>query len=271
MEPLSELVVLIKGAGELASGIAYCLHRHLRVCLTEVATPIAVARGVSFCEAVFDGTKTVMGVTAELVPKEKDAIYRVWQKGNIPLVIDPEALIRDQLRLDVLVDAIMAKRNTGTIITDAPLVIGVGPGFFAGKDVHIVVESNNGASLGELIFQGEAEKNSGIPVALGGLAKERVLWSPRTGVFVSDKDIGDPVTDGEVIAQIDDLPLKSPANGVLRGLLRSGVKVRQGAKIVEVDPVHDGITCNSINRKATLIGQAVLRAVRLKPGPAISD
>ena len=262
---LSEFIVLIRGGGEVASGIAYRLHlSHIRVCLTEVATPLAVSRGTTFSEAVFDGVKTVMGVRAELVPAQQEEIYRVWQQGSIPIIIDPEASIKERIKPDVLVDAIMAKRKTDTKITDAQLVIGVGPGFYAGRDVHVVVESNHSRNLGRVIFEGEAEKNTGIPVAIGGLAEERVVWSPRAGIFTSNREIGDPVVAGEVVGQVGDLPLEAPISGMLRGLIRSGVSVAKGSKLIEVDPVHDSITCNYITDKMLAIGEGVLKAIMLR-------
>lgn len=265
MKNLSELIVLIKGGGEVASGVAYRLHRsHLRVCLTEIAAPLAVSRGTCFSEAVFDGVKEIMGVKAELVPTQLEEIYRVWQQGNIAIVVDPDASIKDKLKPDVLVDAIMAKRNTGTKISDASLVIGLGPGFYAGRDVHIVVETNHSRNLGKVIFEGEAEKNTGIPVEAGGLTKERVIWAPQAGVFTSNKEIGDSVVAGEVIGHIGDLPLKAPLSGMLRGLLRSGVRVSKGSKLIEVDPVHDGAICKFISDKARIIGEGVLQAIMLK-------
>ena len=267
MRKLPELIVLIRGGGEVASGIAYRLHlSHIRLCLTEVATPLAVSRGTTFSEAVFDGVKTIMGVRAELVPARQEEIYRVWQQGSIPILIDPEASIKERIKPDVLVDAIMAKRKTDTKITDAPLVIGVGPGFYAGRDVHIVVESNHSRNLGGVILEGEAEKNTGIPVAIGGLTKERVVWSPQAGIFTSNREIGDSVVAGEVIGQVGDRPLEAPISGMLRGLIRSGVSVAKGSKLIEVDPVHDRITCNYITAKMLAIGEGVLKAIMLKTG-----
>ena len=267
MRKLSELIVLIRGGGEVASGIAYRLHlSHIRVCLTEVATPLAVCRGTTFSEAVFDGVKTIMGVRAELVPARQEEIYQVWQQDSIPIIIDPEASIRERIKPDVLVDAVMAKRKTDTRITDAPLVIGIGPGFYAGRDVHIVVESNHSRNLGRVILEGEAEENTGIPVTIGGLARERVVWSPQAGLFTSNREIGDLVVAGEVIGQIGDLPLEAPVGGMLRGLIRSGVSVSRGSKLIEVDPVHDRITCNYITDKMLAIGEGVLKAIMLKVG-----
>jgi len=265
MRKLSELIVLIKGGGEVASGIAHRLHRsHFRVCLTEIANPLAVSRGTTFSEAVFDGVKTIMGVKAELVPASPEEIYRVWQQENIPIVIDPDASIKDKLEPDVLVDAIIAKRNTGTKITDAPLVIGVGPGFYAGRDVHIVVETNHSHNLGRVIVEGEAERNTGIPLAIGGLTKERVVWAPQAGIFTTDKELGDSVVAHQIVGQVGDVPLQAPIGGMLRGLLRDGVRVSKGSKLIEIDPVNDRAICNFIADKMRKIGEGVVEAIMLK-------
>jgi len=265
MRQLPKLIVLIRGGGEVASGIAHRLHRsHFRVCITEIDSPLAVSRGTTFSEAVFDGVKVIMGVRSELVSASTEEIYRVWQQGNIPIVIDPEATIKGKIKPDVLVDAIMAKRNTGTKITDAPLVIGVGPGFHASRDVHIVVESNHSDNLGRVILEGEAEKNAGMPVSIGGLTKERVVWSPREGIFTSNREIGDSVVAGEVVSWVGDLPLKAPISGMLRGLLRNGVRVSKGSKLIEIDPINNTAICYVIRDKMRAIGGGVLEAIMLK-------
>jgi len=265
MRSLSEVIVLIKGGGEVASGTAHRLHRsHLRVCLTEIGTPLAVSRGTTFCEAVFDGAKTIEGVTTELVSASADEIHRVWRKGNIAIVVDPETSMKERLRPDVLVDATMAKRNTGVKLGDAPLVIGLGPGFYAGRDVHIVVETNHSHNLGRVILEGEAEENTGIPVAIGGLTRERVVWAPQQGIFVTGREIGDSVVAGEIIGWVGDQPLEAPLSGMLRGLMRNGVKVPKGAKLLEVDPVHDKDICDLITDKMRIIGEGVLEAIKLK-------
>ena len=265
MRQLSELTVLVKGGGEVASAVAHKLHRcHFRVCLTEIDKPLAVSRGTTFSEAVFDGLKTIEGVTAELVVASSADIHRVWRRGNIPIVVDPHALIKDVLQPDVLVDAIMAKRNLGTRITDAPLVIGMGPGFYAGKDVHIVVETNHSHNLGRVILEGEAETNTGIPVVIGGLGKERVVWAPRAGVFTTNREMGDSVVAGETIGWVGRSPLKAPVGGILRGLVRSGVKVSKGDKLIEVDPVNDKTVCYTIRDKMRAIAGGVLEAIMMK-------
>ena len=260
-----EPVVLIRGAGEVASGIAYRLHlNRFKVCLLEISSPVAVTRGTTFSEAVYNGTKEIMGVKAELVPTQPGDILQAWQRGNIPIVIDPEVSIKDKLKPDVLVDAMMAKKKTSTRITDAPLVIGVGPGFYAGRDVHLVVESNHSTNLGKVIVKGEAEKDTGIPVEIGGLTSERVVWSPVGGVFISDREIGDSVVFGEVIGYVGNQPLKAPQSGMLRGILRSETAVPEGSKLIEVDTVHDSTICNLITDKVLTIGKGVLQAIKLK-------
>jgi xanthine dehydrogenase accessory factor len=262
---LSELIVLIKGGGEVASGIAHRLHRsHFRVCLTEIANPLAVSRGTAFSEAVFDGVKTVEGVTAQLVSVLPEEIYRAWQQGNIPIVVDPEASIKEKIKPDILVDAIMAKRNTGTKITDAPLVIGMGTGFYAGRDVHIVVETNHSNNLGRVILEGEAEKNTGSPVAIGGLTKERVIWAPQAGIFTTDREIGDSVVAHQIVGRLGNQPLKAPISGMLRGLMKDGVRVLKKTKLVEVDPINDKAVCYVIRNKMRAIAWGVLEAIMLK-------
>ena len=265
MRKLSELIVLIKGGGEVASGIAHRLHcSHFRVCLTEIANPVAVSRGTTFSEAVFDGVKIIMGVKAELVPASPEEIYRVWQQGNIAIVIDPEASIKEKIKPDVLADATMTKRNTGIKITDAPLVIGLGPGFYAGRDVHIVVETNYSHNLGRVILEGEAESNTGIPVAIGGLTKERVVWAPQAGIFTTNREVGDSVVAHQIIGQVGDVPLEAPISGMLRGLLRDEVRVSKGTKVIEIDPVNDKAICFAIRDKMRAIGGGVLEAIMLK-------
>lgn len=257
--------ILIKGAGEIASGIAHRLYAAgFKVCLTEVAEPLAVSRGVAFSEAVFDGTKTIMSVTAVLVPARIGDIERAWEQGKVPLVVDPSASIRDSLHPDVLVDATMAKRRTDTRLSDAPTVIGVGPGFLVGRDARLVVETTNNANLGKVITTGEAEANNGIPVRLGGLSLKRIVWAPVDGIFTSRNEIGDTVSSGQVIGQIGETVLHAPLDGMLRGLIRSGVAVPKGAKLAEVDPVNDSRICTLITDKARAIGEGVLKAIELR-------
>jgi len=253
--------VLVRGAGEMATGVAHRLHRSgIRVCLTEIAAPLAVRRAVSFCEAVYDGVMTVEGVTAVNVGSPEE-IEGAWGKGEIPLLIDPANKVKGVLRPDVVVDAILAKRNIGTEICDAPLVLGLGPGFTANQDVHVVIETNRGHDLGRLIFQGQAEPDTGVPGVIGGYGIERVLRTPQAGIFHAVKMIGDAVAKGDIVANVDGAPMHAQINGVLRGLLRDGIVVTKNMKAGDIDPRGKRGACFTISDKARAIGGAVLEAI----------
>jgi len=261
---LTHLVVLIRGGGEVASGVAYRLVRaHFRVCMTETSQPLAVSRGVAFCEAIYDREKEVEEIVARHV-KSTTEIREVWRENKLPIIVDPEASIRDTLNPHVLVDAIMAKRNLGTKITDAPLVIGLGPGFQAGGDVHMVVETNNSESLGKVIPEGEAEKDTGIPIAIGGSTFERVLHSPGDGLFLANKRIGDLVSAGEIIASVAEHPVKAEIGGIVRALLRSGIEVGRGTKLGEIDPSGNKESYYTIRARVRAIAGGVLEAILMR-------
>ena len=258
---VKELKVLIRGGGELASGVAHRLHQsRFRVCLTEAPHPLAVRRGVAFCEAVYDGEKVIEGVTARLIASP-DKVKTTWQDGVIPLLIDPENKARNIIKPDVLIDAIIAKKNLGTRITDAPLVIALGPGFTAGKDAHVVIETNRGHNLGRIIRHGEAEPNTGRPGAIGGFDRERVWHAPAGGLFTTQKKIGDHVTAGETVAFIGEVPVNTEIGGIIRGLLRDKTEVPKGMKLGDIDP--RGITeyCYTISDKSRTISGGVLEAI----------
>lgn len=258
---LTDLTILIRGGGELASGVANRLVcSHFNVCLTEIPHPQAVRREVAFSEAVYEGEKEVEGVVAKYI-SSPDEIYQAWQEGKVPLLVDPEATVRDILKPDVLVNAIIAKKNLGTKISDASLVIGLGPGFQAGKDVHIVIETNRGHNLGKVIRQGEAEANTGVPGVIAGVSAERVLRAPISGRFSTNKKIGDYVQSGEVIAFVAGSPVEILVEGVIRGLLRDGAEVRKGMKLGDVDPRGNKDHCYTISDKARAIAGGVLEAI----------
>lgn len=258
---LTDLVVLIKGGGEQASGVAHRLAcSGFKVCLSEIPRPQAVRRGVAFCEAVYEGEKEVEGVVAKLL-SSPDQISEVWQEGKLPLLVDPEARVKDILKPDVLVDAILAKKNLGTRISDAPLVIGLGPGFYAGKDVDVVIETNRGHNLGRVIHRGEAEANTGVPGVIAGVSAERVFRAPETGRFATKKKIGDHVQAGDVVALVDGTPVKALVGGVIRGLLRDSTEVHQGMKAGDVDPRGTSEHCFTISDKARAIAGGVLEAI----------
>jgi len=258
---IENFTVLIKGGGEMASGIAHRLSRcHFRVCMTEISKPRAVRREVSFCEVIYTGEKTVEGLTAKLVDTYAK-IAKVWNNDKIPIIVDPETKIKEFLKPDILVDATVAKKNLGTKITDATLVIALGPGFYAGRDVHIVVETNRGHNLGRIILEGEAEKNTGVLGEIAGFSTERVLRAPRDGRLSTLKDIGDYVDAGDTVAFVDDFYVKAEIKGVIRGLLRSGSEVYKGMKTGDIDPRGIKEYCYTISDKARAIGGGVLEGI----------
>ena len=256
-----QLAVLIRGGGELASGVAHRLHQcHFKVCLTEVPAPLAVRREVAFSEAVHLGSKEIEGVTARLV-ENLAGIQQSWQQHELPLLIDPDAGIKNTLKPQVMVDATLAKRNLGTSLTDAPLVIGLGVGFAAGKDTHIVIETNRGHNLGKVIRQGKAEPNTGIPGAISGFTVERVLRAPEGGIFATSYHIGDHIQKEQIVATVAGIPLKAELSGVIRGLLRDGTMVKAKMKVGDIDPRDDRDYCFTISDKARAVAGGVLEAI----------
>jgi xanthine dehydrogenase accessory factor len=261
---LNNPIVLIRGGGEVASGVAHKLARaRFRVCMTESLQPLAVSRGVAFCEAVYDGEKEVEGITAVRV-ESTEGFDELWRQGKLPIIVDPEAAVKEVIKPQVMVDALMAKQNLGTRLSDAPLVIGLGPGFRAGQNVHLVVETNNSERLGRVITDGQAEANTGIPVSVGGLTSERVFHSPADGIFLTDKDIGDTVAAGEVVASVGEHRFKAEIGGIVRALLRNGTKVGRGAKLGELDPSGDREAPYTIRPRVRAIAGGVLEAIMMR-------
>lgn len=296
------LLIICRGAGDLATGIIHRLHRagH-RVIALETDYPAAIRRQVSFCEAVYDGSAAVEGVTARLVPALADAetdtetcsgindtpaahivsekwdssaIEAVLEAGEVPLLIDQKGESIALLKPDVVVDAIIAKKNLGTTINMAPLVIGVGPGFTAGQDVHLVIESMRGHNLARIITDGMAQPNTGVPGNIAGFTSERVIHAPAAGYIHDVRKIGDIVQKGDEIARIypdkesydnalsEYVPVNATITGIIRGLIREGYYFRKGFKIADIDPRESEITnCFTISDKARSIAGSVLEAV----------
>ena len=296
------LLIICRGAGDLATGIIHRLHRagH-RVIALETDYPAAIRRQVSFCEAVYDGSAAVEGVTARLVPALADAetdtetysgindtpaahivsekwdssaIEAVLEAGEVPLLIDQKGESIALLKPDVVVDAIIAKKNLGTTIDMAPLVIGVGPGFTAGQDVHLVIESMRGHNLARIITDGMAQPNTGVPGNIAGFTSERVIHAPAAGYIHDVRKIGDIVQKGDEIARIypdkesydnalsEYVPVNATITGIIRGLIREGYYFREGFKIADIDPRESELTnCFTISDKARSIAGSVLEAV----------
>lgn len=257
----SALKVLIRGGGDLASGVAWRLHvSGFKVAVTEIPQPLAVRRSVAFCEAVYDKETEVEGVRAQCIHDAHET-FAVWEKGCLPVMVDPDAESRHVIRPHVLVDAILAKSNLGTTLGHAPLVIALGPGFEAGKDAHYVVETNRGHRLGRLLLSGSAQPNTGVPGPVLGIASDRVLRAPSDGIWTNTKNIGDRVNRDEIVGKVDDLPVKSDIAGILRGLIRPGIPVTQGLKIGDVDPRGDIGSCTTISEKALAIAGGVVEGI----------
>ena len=310
----NNLLIICRGAGDLATGIIHRLHRagH-RVIALETDYPAAIRRQVSFCEAVYDGSAAVEGVTARLVPAltdaetyteidaetgteidtetysglndtpaahiasekwDRSAIEAVLEAGEVPLLIDPTGESIALLKPDVVVDAIIAKKNLGTTINMAPLVIGVGPGFTAGQDVHLVIESMRGHNLARIITDGMAQPNTGVPGNIAGFTSERVIHAPAAGYIHDVRKIGDIVQKGDEIARIypdkgsfdnelsEYVPVNATITGIIRGLIREGYYFREGFKIADIDPRESELTnCFTISDKARSIAGSVLEAV----------
>lgn len=253
--------ILIRGAGDLASGIALRLHHaKMQVIMTDLPKPTAIRRTVCFSQAILFGTMTVEDVAAQFAESAKD-VPAILAQGKIPVLADPEAACISQLKPDVVVDAILAKKNLGTKITDAPCVIGVGPGFTAGIDCHACVETMRGHTLGRVITQGSPIPNTNIPGLIGGFAGERVLRAPADGIFRQAHEIGDVVQQGEIAGYVGQEPMLCQISGVLRGILPSGTPVFRGMKSGDVDPRGEVSYCNTVSDKALAIGGGVLEAV----------
>lgn len=249
--------VLIKGAGDLASGVAMAFHKSgFQVLMTEVEQPTVIRRSVAFANSIYEAKMEIEGVTGIHVTEENYADY--LEKGNIGIIIDPDGAIKNIYKPDIIVDAILAKKNLGTKKNDAPIVIGCGPGFSAGEDCHLVIETKRGHYLGKIIENGSAIKNSGIPGIVEGRGLERVLYSPVAGKIKHLKKLGDIVEQDDIILKVDGIPVKSPFKGVLRGLIVEGMLVSENMKIGDVDPRLFPEYCYTISEKAKAIGRAAV-------------
>jgi len=258
---LDNILIVIRGGGDLASGMAVRLFRAgFSVMILEVDHPTVIRLPVSFARAVYEGKAIVEEIEAVLIPsweKAKDTI----KQGKIPVLIDPKGSCIKKLSPTVLVDAILAKRNLGIKIDQVPLVIGLGPGFTAGKDVEVVIETERGHNLGRVIYQGQAAPDTGIPGEVGGESKRRLLRAPAEGKIIPFHKIGDLLKEGEVIAEVERIPLKAEISGVLRGLIYPQSWVTKGMKIGDIDPRGIKEYCFTVSDKARSIGGAVLEAI----------
>ena len=261
----SDLLIVVRGGGDLATGVVYRLVKAgFPVIVTELARPVAIRRAVAFASAIFDGQITVEGMTARRVESVAEARHRL-ASGEVPVLADEEGASLAVVRPAILVDARMAKRNLGTTLGDAPLVIALGPGFEAGRDCHAVIETNRGHNLGRVIWHGAAEPNTGTPGSVQGHMADRVLRAPADGFVVPYAAIGDSLRAGDMIASMGDQPVYAPFDGALRGLIHPSVQVTRGLKIGDLDPRGARDHCFTISDKALAIGGGALEAILSAP------
>ena len=298
------ICVVVRGGGDIATGTIHRLwNAGYRVVILETEKPSAIRRQVALCEAVYDGESTVEGATAQIIKKtnietinikkiniettniettniEKidienkcvEEIKGLWSQNKIPLIIDPQGQFIKMIKPSVVVDAILAKKNLGMYKGMAPLTIGLGPGFVAGEDVDVVIETMRGNTLGDIIEEGSAIANTGIPGNVGGYTKERVIHAKETGIIHAISHIGDRVEQGQCIVKIEHTNLENESSfievyatitGVLRGLIREGFMVKKGCKIADIDPrIEEEIACDKISDKAHCIAESVLQVIK---------
>ncbi|TCO74779.1 selenium-dependent molybdenum cofactor biosynthesis protein YqeB [Marinisporobacter balticus] len=262
----SNIKVIVKGGGDLASAVIHKLFQvGFLVIVTELKKPMMVRRTVSFANCIYEKEWTVEGVTAVFVEKD-EAVEKMVKQRKIPVVIDSSCNIKNVIKPHIIIDATLAKRNLGTKIDDAPIVIGLGPGFTAKVDVDAVIETMRGHNLGRVIFRGCAVSNTGIPGNINGYTSERVLRAPCEGIVKNSRKIGDRVKRGETIGCVGDEVIKASIDGVLRGLIHHGLFVKRNEKIGDIDPRGEKDNCFSISDKGRNIAGGVLEAVLILLG-----
>lgn len=269
MSLFNDELVIVRGAGDLATGVVYSLYKaHFKVIILETQHPSAIRRKVALSEAVYDGKTKIEDIEAVLVKNYEEALNIIANKDykEIPILIDPNCEILNHIKPTFLIDAIIAKKNLGTNKSMAKYTIALGPGFTAGKDCDIVIETMRGHNLGRMYLEGEAIPNTGIPGNIGGKEAERVIHASSDGIIENIKNIGDFVREKEVIAYINNdnkkIEVIAPFEGLLRGIIRDGFKVRNGLKIADIDPRKSEYdNCFTISDKARNLGGAVLTAM----------
>ena len=271
-------LIVVRGAGDLATGTIHRLKKAgFRLLVLEAEHPAAIRRQVALSEAVYAGSARVEDVEAvrmdvDLAEKKnrkellEQEMERIWKKDGVPVLVDPAGLSIAALRPAVVVDAILAKKNLGTTKEMAPLVIALGPGFTAGEDVDVVIETKRGHNLGRVIRSGSAVPNTGIPGIIGGYGKERVMHAQAEGILRNAASIGDIVDARAVIAEIETekgtVPVEASLSGLLRGLIRDGYPVTKGFKIADIDPRKEELqNCFTISDKARCIAGSVLEVI----------
>ena len=262
MSVIDKKLVIVRGGGDIATGSIQKLYRvGFKVLILEIEKPTFIRRKVSFSEAIYDNETKIEGISAKFC-RSFNELESCWNEKKIPVLIDPEGKSIEKFRPFAVIDAILAKKNCGTVKEMAPITIALGPGFVAGKDVDIVIETMRGHNLGKLIFEGKSIENTGIPGIINGIGKERVIYSPCSGIVRHNCKIGDMVEKNQVIATVDGVDVLATINGVLRGVIKEGCEVPEKFKIADIDPrEQEQANCFTISDKARAIGGAVLEAI----------
>ncbi len=258
-------IVAIKGAGDLASGIALRLWRcGFKVICSELSVPLCIRRTIAFSSAVFEGSAKVEEAEGILIHEISEA-EKIWSERKLPVIVDENAERILSIFPDVLVDARLIKSyRKDTHLSDAPLVIGLGPGFRSGENVHCVIETNRGHNLGRVFWNGEAEPDTGIPGTIKGEGIKRVVKAPCGGVFQPFVQIGDAVEVGDLLAVIDGCEIHAQLAGIVRGIIYPGIMVWEKLKIMDIDPRGERAHCFTVSDKANAIGGGVLEAIFTK-------
>ena len=262
------MIVLLRGGGDLASGVAIRLHHSgFKVVIIELPKPLAVRRLASYSEAVYSGEITIENIVGRRVNEIDDPlrVLQLLSKGRIPVLVDPEGKSIQSVHPSVIVDARMLKAAPEAIKHTAKLYLGLGPGFIGGANCHAAIETQRGPWLGRVIWEGPVQADTGLPEPVGTVQSERALYSPSDGTLNPHKAIADLIQEGDVIAEVDGQAIRAPFNGVLRGLIHPEVLIKQGMKIGDVDPRGDPQLCNHVSDKALAIGGGVLEAILSKP------
>ncbi|MGN2337304.1 selenium-dependent molybdenum cofactor biosynthesis protein YqeB [Clostridium cagae] len=254
-------MIVIKGAGDLATGVATRLKKcGFDIVMTEISQPTTVRRTVAFSQVVYDKKVEVEGITAVLASNKED-INKIVEEGRVAVLVDEKAKIIDEIKPEIIIDAIIAKKNLGTKIDDANIVIALGPGFTAGIDCHCVIETKRGHYLGKAIYKGSAIPNTGVPGEVGGFGKERIIRATTDGKIAPVSKIGDYVKKGDIVAYVNETPIFAKLDGIVRGMLQKDVNVFKGMKSGDIDPRCEKNHCFTISDKARSIGGGVLEVI----------
>ncbi|MDQ0149428.1 selenium-dependent molybdenum cofactor biosynthesis protein YqeB [Eubacterium multiforme] len=255
-------IIVVRGAGDIATGAIQKLYRSgFKVVAIEIKKPSSIRRKVCLSEAIYEKEFKVEDVTAKRADSY-DEIFQILDEDKVCILNDEKGDIISKIKPMAVVDATLCKKNIGTNRSMADITVALGPGYIAGKDVDIVIETNRGHDLGRIIFNGPAQKNTGIPGIIQGYGKERVVYSEYDGNLEIIKDIGSIVEKGENICKVSGNYIKATLTGVIRGMIRNGYYVKKGLKIADIDPrIEQKRNCDLISDKARCIGGATLESI----------